>query len=154
MSILLRRDSKVDMSFGKHKDKAVAWLLLTKPDYFMWMKQKGMQDKPEYRFMLNLVQKLNSKPFNKAKCNGTCNGANTPTRLSLYKGIFNLEYWFCDECDPYSQGAMSGTLSTVSKYEDIIRHRQSQTLIKTFSRAKGVPERKTKKALQEYFDYQ
>lgn len=143
----------MDMSFGKHKDKAVAWVLLTKPDYFLWMKKKELQDKKEYQFMLDLLKIFNSKPFNKVKCNGACNGANTPTKLSLYRGNYNLEYWFCDECDPYSQGAMNGTLSTVSNYQDIIGHKQSEFLIKAFCLAKSVPERKTKKALKEYFEY-
>ncbi|MCW9133888.1 hypothetical protein OF830_23930 [Bacillus paramycoides] len=141
------------MSFGKHKDKEVAWVLLTDPGYFTWMKQKGMQTGSEYQFMLEILEKLNSKPYSHVKCFGTCDGSNTPTRLSLYKGMYNLAYWFCDECSPYSQGANSGTLSTISKYDEFIRHRQSDLLIKIFCNAKGVPKRKTENALKQYFGY-
>ncbi|RFB53691.1 hypothetical protein [Bacillus thuringiensis] len=141
------------MSFGKHRDKEVAWVLLKDPGYFKWMQQKGMQQKSEYQFMLEILKRLDSKPYSKVRCYGTCNGSNTPTRLSLYKGMFNFEYWFCDECDPYSQGANLGTLSTINKYDEFIRHSQSELLINVFCNAKAVPNRKTKNALKQYFGY-
>ncbi len=141
------------MSFGKYRDKEVAWVLLKDPGYFKWMQQKGMQNKSEYKFMLEILKRINSKSYSKVRCYGTCNGSNTPTRLSLYKGMFNIECWFCDECDPYSQGATPGTLNTISKYDEFIRHSQSELLIKVFCNAKGVPNRRTKNALKQYFGY-
>jgi uncharacterized protein (DUF3820 family) len=143
----------MDFSFGKYKGKAVAWILLSKPDYFLWMKSKGMNNKAEYKFMLKLLETLNSKSFNGVKCIGRCNGSNPVTRLSLYNGQYNGEYWFCDKCDPYSSGALPGKLTTIRKYSEIIGSRYSELLIKSYCIAKSVPKRKTKAALKSYFNY-
>lgn len=144
----------MDMTFGKFKGKPVAWVLLNKPDYFFWMKREGIEHRKEYQFMLSVVKTLNEKPFSKVRCSGECKGANTPTRLSLYQGRYNMEIWFCDSCDLYYQGANLGKLSTIKRYEEFISlGDQTDLLIKIFCKAKGVPERKTKKALQKYFGY-
>lgn len=143
----------MDMSFGKFKGKPVARVLLTKPDYFKWMDSNGLQNKSEFKFMQKLLKILNDKPFNSVRCSGTCKGANVPTRLSLYKGRFNNEIWFCDSCDPYSKGAFPGDLNTIRSYEGFISIGQTDFLIKIYCKAKGVPKRKTKQALKIYFDY-
>lgn len=143
-----------DMQFGKYKNKAVAWVLLEDPGYFVWMIRKKMTDKQEFKFMIKLINILDNKPFSGVKCRN-CKGNNEVAGLSLYKGRYNGDYWYCDqdECDPYSSGASPGKLSWISEYFEFINHDQSKRLIKLFSKAKGVPSRKTKSALKTYFDY-
>lgn len=143
----------MEMTFGKYKDKPVAWVMFEKPDYFIWMRSEGMTDKNEYKFMQQLINKFDSKPFSNQKCNGRCPSKNAPTRFSLYKGRYNMPYWFCDGCDPYSQGALPGRLSTIKSIGEAMLHQDRKHLVKHFANAKGVPTRKTKKALKDFFGY-
>ena len=46
----------MDFTFGKHDGKPVAWVLLSQPDYFKWMKRKEMTDKEEYLFALKVLK--------------------------------------------------------------------------------------------------
>ena len=144
----------MDMSFGKYKDKAVAWVMLEHIDYFLWMRSKDLTDRTEYVFFKKLAQIFDDKPFSEVQCDGSCKGANPVTRLSLYSGQFNyLEYWWCNDCNPYESGAVASKLSTVSSLYEISSLNNKKDVVKVFARAKGVPKRKTKIALQQYFDY-
>lgn len=142
----------MDMGFGKYKGKAVAWVLLEDPQYFDWMGNNGMSGNPEYIFAMQLINIFDSKPFINARCNGRCGGQNPVTRLTLYAGIYNGAYWFCDECDPYDSGANPGKLTPIRTLSHAIGYRDSD-LIKAMAIAKGVPQRKTKKALKDFFGY-
>lgn len=141
------------MNFGKHKGKQVAWVLVEKPDYFHWMSSKNMTSQVEFSFALNLIKILDTKPFSNVKCYGKCKGKNEVTRLSLYKGRYNMPYWFCSECDPYSHGALPGRLSYISTMSQAFSHTDYKHLVKLFAIAKGIPTRKTEKALKAYFGY-
>lgn len=144
----------MDFSFGKHEDKSVAWVLLSHPDYLKWMKEQGMTDKKEYQFALKLLQILEEKPFSKVRCSGSCKGSNDVTRLSLYQGRNNMNMWFCDSCDPYECGAISGKLSTIKTFNAFLNNgTQKNGLLKTYCKAKGVPDRKTNASLKTYFGY-
>lgn len=144
----------MNFTFGKYKDKPVAWVLLSNPDYFKWMKKEGITDKKEYQFALELLQTLEAKPFSGARCSGGCKGANIPTRLSLYQGRNNMDMWFCDSCDPYECGAILGKLSTISRFNEFVNcGSQKNGLIKTYCKAKGVPSKKTSSSLEAYFGY-
>lgn len=140
------------MSFGKYKDKAVAWVLLEDPYYFIWM-GNNMANKAEYMFAMGLIRKFDSKPFIKAKCIGGCKGSNHVTRLSLYNGIYNGNYWFCDKCSPYECGAISGYLTEVRTFSQTLNNRDAAYILKAMANAKGMPERRTKKALKDFFGY-
>lgn len=141
------------MSFGKFKGKAVAWVMIEKMDYFRWMDSKGMTDKPEYQFMLKLVNKFDNKPFSEVHCAGSCDRVNEVKVLSLYNSRYNIPYWFCDQCDPYVTGARDNTLSFISSMNSVINHPDKDRLIKLFAQAKGMPKIKTKQALKEFFAY-
>ncbi len=147
----------MEMSFGRYRGKPVAWVMIEDIGYFKWMKSQQMTDKPEYKFLLKLVSKFDSKPFSEERCCGSCKGKNTVTRLSLHSNKYNgLNLWWCDKCDPYESGATKGSLNTISKVSDIVRMRKDERniLMKLFASAKGVPKTKTKKALGNFFDYQ
>jgi hypothetical protein len=145
----------MNFSFGKYKNKAVAWVVFEDPGYIKWMYSEKMSHKPEYQFALNMISKFDEKPFIHVSCFGEGpEGCNNPvTRLSLYQGIYNGGHWFCDTCSIYALGARSGTLGVLKTYSEASHHRQSEEIIKALSNAKGVPARKTTKALKAYFGY-
>lgn len=138
------------MSFGKYRDKTVAYILLTDYEYFLWMHNQNMSNKPEYKEALRLLNILDKKPFI-VRCYH-CKDK-IATQFSLYDGGVAEPYFFCDECDPYSMGAMRGKLSS---YRSIMNVRclykgYLNTLIKMVAQAKGCPKRKTEEALNQYF---
>jgi len=143
----------MEMGFGKYKDKPVAWVLLEDPEYFVWMSSNSMTNKAEYKFAMNLIQVFDSKPFINAVCNGKCKGVNHVTRLSLYNGIYNGNYWFCNECSPYECGAISGNLTEIRTFSQALYNRDSKSIISAMANAKGLVGKRTKKALKEFFGY-
>lgn len=141
----------MNMSFGKFKDKPVAWVMIEKPQYFAWMKKNRMDNNREYLFMKDLLTKLNAMPFIN-KCWGNC--PNPVTRLSLYDGTYSGEYWFCATCRPTKAGAMDDKLTSISILsESILTHKDAGDIIKAFAKAKGIPSRKTETALKQFFGY-
>lgn len=143
----------MDMSFGKYVGKPVAWVLLEDVQYFFWMVDSGLSEKIEIKFALKLINIFDELPFKNVKCHGKCKGENTVTRLSLYNSQYNYQNWFCDKCDPYNNGSFSGKLTYISKFSHVLYEKDSQTIIKAMASAKGVPQRKTSKALKEFFGY-
>lgn len=140
------------MSFGRHNNKLVAWVLIEDAEYFSWMKSKGMdKSRSEYRDAMNLLQRLDSMPFSEVSCTGEKGCTNPVTRLSLYKGRFNGQYWLCDSCNPYSSAAMSGSLTVISTAQEALFHPDANDIIKAMARAKGAPKVKTEKALAKFF---
>lgn len=143
----------MNMAFGKYNGKPVAWVLIQDPSYFSWMRSQGMTNRREYKFAVDLVSKLDELPFVNVRCYGSKGCSNDVSRLTLYKGQFNGAYWFCDQCDPYSMGAISGVLSSVRTVASIMQHSQVGDIIKAMFKAKGGPERKTEAALKNFFKY-
>lgn len=143
----------MDMSFGKYEGKSVAWVFLEDSQYFTWMDSNGQSWRPEFTFAIQLVAAFDAIPLNSVKCHGDCRGHNPVTRLALYDGNYNGQYWFCDKCDPYTNGAISGKLAFISKLSQVIGYKDSQSIIKAMAIAKGVPQRKTSKALKDFFGY-
>ena len=104
-----------------------------------------------------LIGIFDDKPFVK-KCNGKyCN--NLATRACAYIGGFPLTYW-CEQCDPYSAGAMRGKLLEIRTYDDAVSYATSYLstrtatpkFIKKFAQAKGLPARIGKRVLESFFN--
>lgn len=142
----------MDMSFGKYQGKPVAWVVLKDPAYIYWMYTKKMNQRSEYEFAFRLIEKFDSMPFVNERCNGSCMGKNKVTRLSLYNGRYNLSYWFCDECDLRSAGALA-SLRGVSKISEVLSHPDCNQIVAVFAKAKGAPDRKTSSSLKSFFNY-
>ncbi len=142
----------MEMSFGKHEGKPVSWVLIEDPGYIAWMREQGM-DRPELKFALSLLAKLDSIPFKAVKCRGSQQCTNPVTNLVLYKGVFNGGYWFCDSCDPYTHGATKGTLTQINSAARILFHPQADSIIKAIYLAKGGPKIKRPAALKKFFGY-
>lgn len=142
----------MNMRFGKYRGKPVAWVLIEKPKYFLWMKEKGLDKYPEYSFALSLIEKLDAMPF-AVRCSGAMGCENPVTRLTLYRQQFNGAHWFCDCCDPYKKGATDGYLFSVRKVSEVLCHEQIDDIIMAFYQAKGGLKIKTEAALRSFFEY-
>jgi len=81
----------MDMSFGKHKGKQVAWVLIEKPDYFKWLQGQSSSCR-ELSFALELLAKLDTMPFSSVQCHGNTGCTNAVKYLSLYRNQFNSKY--------------------------------------------------------------
>lgn len=144
----------MEFSFGKYRGKPVATVLFDHPDYFRWMKKEKMTHKKEYVFALDLIKKFNAMPFSHAKCSGKKSCENIPTYMTLYKGSYNdMAFYFCDECDPYSQGAVSGALSQVRTFEKAITVTGYRELLADMLRGKGLVPPRTKAKWKQFFGY-
>jgi len=146
--------------FGKHKDKSVGALVLKHPDYIAWVLSEPNPSGPLARVraeVLRLIGIFNSKPIKK-KCFGNgCSKA--ATRCTVYQDNVYGPFWWCDECDPYQAGAIEGRLSMISTYEGAIEHCEVfcstkgalRDLIKSLSRAKGLPNRVGERQISDFF---
>ncbi len=45
----------MEMTFGKYKGKTVEEVYRLNPSYFIWMKEKGMANKPEYQEFIEII---------------------------------------------------------------------------------------------------
>lgn len=45
----------MEMTFGKYKDRTVEEVFETNPGYFIWMKDKGMTNKEEYQYFIEVI---------------------------------------------------------------------------------------------------
>lgn len=88
------------MSFGKYQGKSVAYVVLKDFEYFIWMYQNNMSNRPEYTEALRLLQILDAKPFCQ-KCYSCRQKA--AVKFSLYHRGVATPSFFCEECDPYSK---------------------------------------------------
>ena len=123
--------------------------MLKEPGYVHWLLEESVTGpllalKKEVD---RLIKKFDQKPF-QGKCNGNACSAQA-SQLSVY-GNNLLPYWWCDNCDPYQTGAVSGKLQIFRSYSVALSHvelycvsRQSEykELIKTMAQAKGLPSR-------------
>ncbi|MDE7312319.1 MAG: hypothetical protein K2N87_11985 [Eubacterium sp.] len=148
MNIMMQK-----MSFGKYQGKSVAYVVLKDFEYFIWMYQNNMSNRPEYTEALRLLQILDAKPFYQ-KCYSCRQKA--AAKFSLYHGGVAVPSFFCEECDPYSQGAIRGKLAIYSSLRDVVNcgipyKNYINTVIACVAEAKGFPKRKTEKALEDFF---
>jgi len=132
---------------GKHKGKSAELLVLKEPDYVRWLLQQkasnhlqALQEEAK-----RLIKKFDQKPF-QVECEGNACSAQA-TRLSMYGNKLS-PYWWCDDCDPYQRGAISGMLQIFRDYSIAWSHVESfragsqsdhKNLIKTMAQAKGLP---------------
>ncbi len=148
MNIMMQK-----MSFGKYQGKSVAYVVLKDFEYFIWMYQNNMSNRPEYTEALRLLQILDAKPFYQ-KCYSCRQKA--AVKFSLYHGGVASPSFFCEECDPYSQGAIRGKLAIYSSLCNVVNSgipykNYINTVIACVAEAKGFPKRKTEKALEDFF---
>ena len=139
---------------GRHSNRTTAYTVLyygNDASYIM----RNHPDGPVGTDYRRLVRLFDAKPF-ESSCR-RCE--NTATRASAYRGAPGLLFW-CDDCDPYADGAIPGKLVIVRTYAQAITHidqsgdgyRQwKNDIIRSLAEAKGCPRRLTPKAAIEFF---
>jgi len=144
------------LGIGKHKELTTQLVLLKHPDYVAWALDESSTGR-----LAQIVSAfrrhaavLNAKPF-VTRCR-QCKAV--ATRGSYYQGTTDGQWW-CDECDPYSLGAVEGRLRMVKSYNDALLHVQwtcdgrksdYRSIIKDLSQAKGAPKRLGEAQAQEF----
>lgn len=149
----------MDIGFGVHKGKSVEEILLKEPSYALWV----LSIQNAYGQMLavkNEIQRLIGV-FNRRPFIAICHRCRRPaTRGSFYRQNTLAMYW-CENCDPYSEGADDGKLSIVSTFEEAADHVQLYcqnrkgdltTVIRNLAIAKGSPKRIGKPQASEFFE--
>jgi hypothetical protein len=111
-------------------------------------------DSPTAKEFKRLRQEFDEKPF-ASPCHG-CGGQ--ATLASAYSGNPHLMYW-CDECDPYGEGANLGQLTAVRSFDDAMAHidltcngvrSMKDAIIIGMAKAKGCPKRLTASAATKF----
>lgn len=153
------RKNLMKVNFGKHTGKSVESLILKEPGYINWA--LGNRDASGALLSVKreaerLIAIFDQKPFS-VKCFG-CR-KNISSRISLYSGGVSVFCW-CDNCDPYSQGAFDGRLSIVKTYKHILQHVELtcdnsndsfKTIVRAVAELKGLPKRVGEKQAREFF---
>jgi hypothetical protein len=130
------------LKFGKHEGKNTEQILLSDPDFVIWMRSNRPND------VVTSVCNGHIATLDKKKLIRNCGGCGAPaTRVSVYReNASGFEYW-CDDCNPYSLGAHEGTLSIVRTFDDAMRHidwtcsgrkADRKTIIRKLAEAKGL----------------
>jgi hypothetical protein len=138
------------LPFGKHIGMSVERLVLTQPDYVVWMLGKEGATgalRQAQQEAGRLVRVFDRKPILEPCRAPGC--GNVATRASVYRGSV-WPAWWCDTCDPDQLGASPGKLDIIRTYLDAVtyvnvccsgRRQALRVIIKELARAKGLPER-------------
>jgi len=151
----------VQVTFGKHAGKSVELLMLKEASYIKWVLEQqsptGAMTKVKAH-ILRLIENFDAKPFVGKQCWSKSCGKEV-TRLTVY--LDNIDpYWWCDTCDPYQTGAISGKLQLPVDYISALQHvelycrnRKSDytAIIKMIAQAKGLPGRVGEAQVQKFF---
>jgi hypothetical protein len=142
------------ISFGKHRGKSPALLVLKDPSYVAWMLGQADaygQMREAQREAARLVRRFDAKPIVEPCWGHPTWGkrcSNLATRYSVYIGTLSLQWW-CESCDEY-QVCPAGKLVVVRSYSDAVCYVGNccggqkgylSRLIRDMARAKGLPER-------------
>jgi len=140
---------------GRHPGKTTEYVILVcanDASYIIDQHPDGVIGK-EYRRLRKI---FDAKPF----VSDCYRCGETATRVSAYRGSPRLMLW-CNECDPYSQGASAGKLDIFTSFDSAIAHVDytcngvrafKNMIVKDLAEAKGCPKRVTRKAALEFFN--
>jgi hypothetical protein len=131
--------------FGKHRGKSIEDLVVTEPDYALWvLAQEGAAGPlaEARREVSRVLRQFDESPILRPCKGPSCTRA--ATRCSLYHGSAT-PYWWCDSCDPAQECCSPGKLSIIRTYGDSVqyvslycggRKGDLRVLIKQMARAK------------------
>ena len=133
----------MEFKTGKHAGMTTELVLLKKPDFAQWYLSKHPYAKHSKDFA-RLIKEFDAKPFiSKCRC------GETAVHATAYEGAESVMFW-CDNCNPYSTGATSGSLQTVDAFGEALgpidltlgrsRHAK-RAIVRALARAKGLPKR-------------
>lgn len=150
----------MNITFGKQKGKTVENLVLKEPEYIHWMlgvNATGALLRIQEHANL-LISMFNSKPLLRRCAGSNCQAA--ASRVTVYMDNIFSPYWWCDNCDPYQQGANEGKLHVIRTYEDALNHvalycrgrkEDFREIIKMLAVTKGLPARSGNKECDAFF---
>lgn len=128
---------------GPEKGKTAEELLLKKPSKADFIRSSS--NSVLAGELNRLVSKLDAKDLV-----STCHECKQPaTRYSIYYNNHNCMFW-CDDCDPYTSGAVQGKLTIGRTFDQAITHIDltangkksfKDSVIKEIAVAKGLPKR-------------
>ena len=140
------------IGFGKHASLNVQQIMLRQPDYVVWMQNQPVPGKS----MLKVLTEVNRLAilFDAKTPIHSCSGSGCSkiaTYATGYSGNPSTLYWWCNSCNPYSSGAMSGKLHKISTFSEALKFAQYcggtksdfRTVVLKFSEGKGAPNRLT-----------
>lgn len=154
-----RKDSNMIIRCGMYTSLSTEHVLIYDPEY-VWrlFNLRGiygelLRTKEDIE---RLIITFDSMPF-KRKCFAR-NCKNQATRVSLVSRDSNLYYW-CDECDIKKEAGLQCEPTVIKTYMGAVNflhlYRATKSefrlMIVELANAKGLPERKTEKALQRFF---
>jgi len=138
----------MNITFGKYNGKSIERLILTEPDYILWILEQTTTMGPVAKIQPEVKRLMTI--FDKKRLQNKCLGCGKiATYCSAYMVNLRSLYWWCDECDPYQNqnGAISGKLHILRTYQDVIKNVRPlpggeksdlKLLIKAISESKGL----------------
>jgi hypothetical protein len=146
----------MQIEFGKHYGTSLEPLVLKDPVYVAWMlsvQEPGRGLQRAVAHARRLIGMFDAKPFVTP-----CSWSRPATRCTAYAVCASLAPW-CDECDPYSQGAARGKLTEIRTYQDALNlgfsntapKRSMKSAVRNLARAKGLPDRVGELDAQQFF---
>jgi len=149
----------MNIEIGKYKGESVETVVLKHPDYVIWVlsipSPTGQLAEMKIE-MERLIEVFDRKPFKKRCSDENC--GKPATRFTIH-GRFLAPFFWCDGCDPYRSGAVDGKLSEIRTYREALKfcdipdeHKiNHQVMITKIARAKGLPDRARKEAVEAFF---
>jgi hypothetical protein len=140
----------MSVPFGRQRSHSAAKLLLDDPAYVVSVLR---EPEPQGRLarlrdeVCRLIDRFDARPIC-VPCRAPGCGRRA-TRCSVYRDSVR-PVWWCDECDPYQEGATPGALRLLSRYLEAVAHvewsgngRRSDLrfLVRELARARGLPGR-------------
>jgi hypothetical protein len=143
----LWEEEPMDISSGKHQGKTSQIVALNHPDYVSYYLNSEYHNSKLGQALKHHVAKMDAKPFITE-----CFHCKKPaTRATAYQNNPDLMFW-CDDCNPYGAGAVTGKLRTIKTYSDAVSHIAftanghkgfMKTIIRNLAEAKGLAKRVT-----------
>jgi hypothetical protein len=138
----------------------VELLILKDPDYVAWvLGHRGAVGRlaEVQGEALRLIALFDARPV-VARCHGQ--GCEERAAYGcVYRGAVRPTWW-CPGCDPHQQGATPGTLRVLATYLDAVGHVETSCngrrddlrfLVRALAQAKGLPERVSEDAAEQFF---
>lgn len=139
---------------GPKAGKSTQELFLKEHDWLWFFVSKNPQSKLADEFRRH-DRKLTEKVFleNCFKC------TNRATYMTVYRGNVRSVMFWCGDCDPYSQGARSGILSSIENIDQVNlfidrycggKREDRRVLVRKLAEAKGLPKRVGAKTAENF----
>lgn len=139
---------------GGKAGKSTQELFLKEADWVHYFVTKQPTSKISEEFRRH-DKKLTTKPFVEkcARCDLQA------SRMSAYRGDARGVMFWCDDCDPYSQGARQGMLDFIQTFKQAVRfvdffcggrREDKRALVRRLAQAKGLPARVNAKVAEEF----